>query len=180
VAAEILTIGHSTHEIERFLALLRSAGIETVADVRRYPGSRRNPQFGAARLADALGGAGVAFEPLGEELGGRRRPRKESANGGWQVEGFRAYADHMQEPGFEAGIRRLEQIASSRRTAVMCAEADWHRCHRRLIADALRTRGWRVLHIGPDGGLAPHEMTPFAVVERERISYPPAQDTLTG
>ena len=180
MGAEILTVGHSTHEIERFLELLRSADVETVADVRRYPGSRRNPQFGAAALAAALREAGVEFEPLAEELGGRRAGRADSPNGGWRVEGFRAYADYMQDPGFAAGIRRLEQTAVDRRTAVLCAEADWRRCHRRLIADALLVRGWRVLHVGPQGRSAPHELTSFAVVEGDRITYPPAQGTLTG
>lgn len=180
MAAEILTIGHSTHPIERFLDLLAGASAEAVADVRRYPGSRRNPQFNLGPLADALHQAGVELEPLGEQLGGRRRARPQSPNGGWRVEGFRAYADHMGSEAFEAGMRRLEELAHSRRTAVLCAESDWHRCHRRLIADALVVRGWRVLHIDPDGRTAPHEMTEFAVVEEDRLIYPPAQGTLTG
>lgn len=180
MAAEILTIGHSNHDLERFLGLLRGAEIETVADVRRYPGSRRNPQFGAVRLGAALQEVGIALEPLGERLGGRRRPQPRSANAGWRVEGFRAYADYMQEAGFAAGLDRLAQIASERRTAVMCAEADWRRCHRRLIADAMTARGWRVLHVGADGHAAAHEVTPFAVVEEGRLTYPPAQGTLGG
>jgi uncharacterized protein (DUF488 family) len=180
MASEILTIGHSTHDLDRFLGLLQGAGVETVADVRRYPGSRRNPQFGAVRLAAALEERGIALEALGEQLGGRRQRRPRSANAGWRVEGFRAYADYMQEAPFAAGLDRLAQTASGRRTTVMCAEADWRRCHRRLIADAMTVRGWRVLHLGPDGHLAEHELTPFAVLEEGALTYPPAQRTLGG
>jgi uncharacterized protein (DUF488 family) len=149
-----------------------------VADVRRYPGSRRNPQFNTAPLAAALSVHGIALEQFSETLGGRRRPRAGSPNGGWRVEGFRAYADHMATDAFAAGLRELERLAGPQRAAVMCAESDWHRCHRRLIADALRARGWRVRHVLADGGVEEHEMTPFAVVEGDRITYPPATGTL--
>jgi uncharacterized protein (DUF488 family) len=172
---DVLTVGHSTHPIERFIALLRGAGVEAVADVRRYPGSRRNPQFGAAALERSLGEAGIALHAFGEQLGGRRRSSgggDERRNAGWRNSSFRAYADHMASAEFAAGIARLEDLAGERLTAVMCAEADWRRCHRQLIADALLARGWRPLHLLADGGREQHRLSPHAVVEAGRVSYP--------
>lgn len=182
--SEILTVGHSTHEIERFLALLSEAGVEVVADVRRFPGSRRHPQFGAASLEKSLREKGVGYEPLGEELGGRRSKKDVAAGGdtlpdnsAWRNASFRAYADYLWTPAFAAGLERLEEIAQERRAAVMCAEAHPSRCHRRLIADVLLARGWRVLHLLPDGRLQEHAFTPEAVVEGGRVHYP-AQPSL--
>jgi uncharacterized protein (DUF488 family) len=175
---DIYTIGHSTHEIDRFTALLRDAGIAAVADVRRYPGSRRNPQFNADALASALEAEGMHLHPFADTLGGRRHTRPDSPNGGWRVEAFRAYADHMASPEFAAGLRDLAELAGRSTAAVMCAEADWHRCHRRLVADALLVAGWRVRHVWPDGRIQDHELPPFAMVEDGRITYPPAQGRL--
>jgi uncharacterized protein (DUF488 family) len=177
-AGVLFTVGHSTHEARAFLGLLRVHGVAAVADVRRYPASRRQPQFNADALAAALGEAGIAYAGLGDELGGRRRRRRGSANDGWRVEGFRAYADHMGTAEFAAGLARLEQLASGAPTAVMCAEGDWRRCHRRLVADALLVRGWRVVHILRDARLEDHELTPFAVVEGGGIAYPAPQGRL--
>jgi uncharacterized protein (DUF488 family) len=177
---EILTVGHSTHELDAFVALLRGAGVEAVADVRRHPGSRRLPQFNAGRLGDGLADGGIAYSGFGEELGGRRSPAPDSPNGGWRVAQFQGYADHMSTPEFASGLQRLERLAGSRRTAYMCAEGDWRRCHRRLVSDALAARGWRVVHLLRDGGLEEHELTPFAVIEGGRVSYPPAQRPLGG
>ena len=174
---DLLTIGHSTHDAERFEALLRAHRIELLADVRRHPGSRRHPQFGVDSLSAALQQAGIAYRRLGEQLGGRRRPRRDSPSTGWRVAAFQAYADHMRSPEFAAGLEVLEELARERRVAIMCAEGDWRRCHRRLIADALLARGWRVRHIKPDGGLEDHELTPFAIVEEGRVGYP-AQGSL--
>ena len=173
----VFTVGHSTHAADRFEALLRAHRIELLADVRRYPGSRRHPQFGADSLSAALQGAGIAYQSFGEQLGGRRRSQHHSVNTGWRVAAFRAYADHMQTPEFAAGIERLEGLAQGRRAAIMCAEGDWRRCHRRLIADALLVRGWGVVHIRPDGGREEHELTPFAVASGGRVTYP-AQESL--
>lgn len=159
--AEILTVGHSTHPAERLVRLLRAHGVELVADVRRYPGSRRHPQFNADALAAALAAAGIAYERIGDELGGRRRARRGSRHTGWRVAAFRAYADHMETDEFAAGLERLERLARERRTAIMCAEGEWRRCHRRLISDALTPRGWRVLHIRPDGRVEEHQPTVF-------------------
>jgi uncharacterized protein (DUF488 family) len=174
----ILTVGHSTHELERFVRLLRGRGVKLLADVRRYPASRRLPHFNAGALAEALAAAGIAYERLGDELGGRRRPRPGSRSAGWREAQFQGYADHMATPEFAAGLARLEWLAAERRTAYMCAEGDWRRCHRKLISDALVARGWRVVHLLRDGTLEEHELTPFAVVDGEAVSYPPAQPRL--
>jgi uncharacterized protein (DUF488 family) len=177
-AREILTVGHSNHEEPDFLALLRSAGVEVIADVRRYPHSRRQPHFERSALAAALKEAGLGYEWLGESLGGRRKPLPDSRNDAWEVDQFRGYADHMASPEFAAGLAELEPLAGERRAAVMCAEAWWVRCHRRLIADALTARGWTVLHLGGDGQLERHQLTEFAAVADGEVTYPAAQTSM--
>ena len=159
------------------MGLLRRHGIGTLVDVRRFPGSRRHPQFNSEALARTLADAGIEYLHL-EELGGRRNPAKDSPNGGWQVGQFRGYADHMDSDEFKAGLARLRELAAAGRTAVMCAEAQWWRCHRRLLSDALLVRGHEVIHIGARGEAQAHELTEFAVAEGERVTYPPAQGTL--
>ena len=176
----VLTIGHSTHDIEAFIALLEGAGAEHVADVRRFPSSRRLPHFNQPALEASLADRGIGYSWLGEELGGRRKSDPASRNGGWEVDAFRAYADFMATPEFERGILALEELAGERRTAFMCAEGPWWRCHRRLVADAMLVHGWEVEHVMPDGRAQPHALTEFAVVEGVRITYPPAQGSLTG
>ena len=152
---QILTIGHSTHPIERFIGLTGEHSIEAIADVRRRPASRRNPQFNSRALEVSLEEAGIAYVPFGDELGGLRRPRSAGARS--TLSGaLAAYAQHMQSAEFAAGLRRLEDLALAKRTAVMCAEGDWRNCHRQLIADALVARGWAVSHIDADGRLEPH------------------------
>ncbi len=152
---DLLTVGHSTHPLEVFLELLHGAGVELVADVRRFPGSRRHPHFAAPALAASLGQAGIAYEHL-PELGGRRSPERGSINDGWRVAAFRGYADHLRTPEFAAGRERLVALATERRTAIMCAEAQPWRCHRRLIADVFVLRGWRVLDVMAPGRLHEH------------------------
>ncbi len=177
---EILTVGHSNHEEEDFLALLLGAAVELVADVRRNPGSRRLPHFERSALAAALREAGIGYEWMGESLGGRRQPLPDSPNDAWENDQFRGYADHMASPGFAAGLAELERVAAERRTAIMCAEAWWPRCHRRMIADSLLIRGWRVLHLRGTGGAEEHQLTDFAVVDdrAHRLTYPAAQTSL--
>jgi uncharacterized protein (DUF488 family) len=175
---EILTVGHSNHEEGEFVELLRGAGVELIADVRRYPGSRRQPHFERTALAAVLLEAGIGYRWLGESLGGRRKPLPDSPNGAWENDQFRGYADHMASEEFAAGLAELEELARQQRVAVMCAEAWWVRCHRRLIADALTPRGWRVLHLESNGRLTEHELTDFAVVEDGIVTYPEAQTSL--
>jgi uncharacterized protein (DUF488 family) len=174
----IYTIGHSTRSSEELLALLREAGVELVADVRAYPSSRRHPQFNRDALAAWLGAAGIGYRHM-PGLGGRRSPVPGSPNGGWRELAFRGYADHMRSPEFQAALAELEAAARATPTAIMCAEAVWWRCHRRLISDALVARAWRVEHLGIDGAAAVHELTEFAVVgPGGTLTYPPAQGSL--
>jgi uncharacterized protein (DUF488 family) len=174
----LYTVGHSTHPLDDLVALLHRHEIAQVADVRIMPASRRLPHFSLASLADALPRQGIGYVHL-KDLGGRRRPAPDSPNGGWTNPGFRGYADYMQTDRFDAALRALEGLAAERRTAVMCAEALWWRCHRRLIADALVARGRRVHHIGADGSLDEHRLTSFAEVHDGRVRYPPEQPQLT-
>ena len=142
----VWTVGHSTRPIDEFLALLAAYQIELIADVRRFPGSRRLPQFGAAALEEALTAHGIAYHWL-PELGGRRRADPASANLGWRHPAFRGYADHVATESFAAGLFELLMVARGLRTAVMCAEILWWRCHRRLIADVLTSLHVPVVHI---------------------------------
>ena len=170
---ELLTVGHSTHPLEDFLALLREADVVALADVRRHPGSRRHPQFGREALESALAQAGVAYRHL-PELGGRRAPAPDSGNDGWRVVAFRAYADHLRSKEFAEGRAKLEAFAREHRTAVMCAEAPWWRCHRRLIADVFMLAGHDVRHLMPDGRLIAHQPPPFAVRADDGLPAYPA------
>lgn len=175
----ILTIGHSTHEAETFLRLLRDQGAELLVDVRRHPGSRRVPWTRSEALAELMGGACIGYLHL-ESLGGRRRPAPGSPNAGWRVAQFQGYADHMASEEFLAGLGRLEDEATKRLVALMCAEAQWWRCHRRLICDAaLVANCCPAIHIMSATRAVPHELTPFARVENGRLTYPPAQTSLS-
>jgi uncharacterized protein (DUF488 family) len=174
---QIFTVGHSTHELDRFVSLLSAHGVELLVDVRKMPASRRMPHFSAAALSRSLPEAGIAYEHVGE-LGGFRRPVPGSRNGGWRVGMFQGYADYMQTPEFAAALDRVAGWARERPTAIMCAEAQWQRCHRRLVSDALLVCGFDVQHIRSDGRLEKHRLTPFAVVEGDRIEYPPEQAEL--
>jgi uncharacterized protein (DUF488 family) len=171
------TVGHSTHELDAFVALLRAHEIALLADVRTVPKSRRMPWFWGEALAESLPEAGIAYRHF-KDLGGFRRPQPGSPNGGWRVEAFQGYADNMETESFRSALGELIREAGSRRTAVMCAEAQWTRCHRRLISDALVVRGFEVCHIRSDGRLERHKLTPFAVVEGDRLVYPPEQTAL--
>jgi len=135
------------------------------------------PWFGGEALATSLGENGIAYVHF-PELGGRRSPLPGSPNGGWRVGQFQGYADHMVSAEFESGLERLLALADEHRTAVMCAEAQWRRCHRRLLADALVARGQRVVHIDSRGEVEPHVLAEFARVDGERVTYPPVQATL--
>lgn len=179
--ATVWTIGHSTRTIDELVDVLSSHGIEALVDVRRFPGSRRLPQFGSAELARALDEAGVAYEWL-PSLGGRRKALPDSPNTGWRNESFRGYADHVASEEFADGLAELMAVANGVRTAIMCAELLWWRCHRRLIADVLVSRGNAVLHIRDASPAEPHKLMPPARLVRGVLTYAaPADDqgTLT-
>lgn len=166
----IWTIGHSTLPIESFLDALRLNGIALLVDVRRFPGSRRHPQFGRDPLPGSLAAAGIEYAHV-EALGGRRRPRPDSRNSAWRNDSFRGYADYMETPAFHDAVDALLRQAAARRVAIMCAEMLWWQCHRGLIADHLKARGHDVLHIGPGGKTEPHPFTSAARVIDGRLSY---------
>ncbi len=168
----IWTVGHSNRSIEDFLAHLRGAGIEQIADVRRFPGSRKWPQFGRDALPRTLAEAGIGYEHF-PALGGRRgKPAADSPNRGWRVAQFAAYADYMDSHEFREGLAALMAAASERRTAMMCSEAVPWRCHRRLVADALLVQGWEVGDIMSPTKVTPHALTEFAEVREGVLTYP--------
>ncbi len=171
----MMTIGHSTLTIEAFVRALRENGVSTLVDVRRFPGSRRYPQFGQARLFASLKEAGIRAV-WREGLGGRRPVLKDSMNAGWHNEGFRGYADYMQTEHFANEIGWLMALADFDRAVVMCAEAAPWRCHRSLIGDAVLARGGVVedIFVEPDGRSwrRSHAMTKFARVDGGRVWYP--------
>ena len=150
---------------------MQAHDVRAVADVRRYPGSRRLPWFNARNMAESLPKMGLEYWPF-PGLGGRRRPAQDSANAGWRSEAFRGYADFMQTQEFAEVLEQLIHRAHSMPTAIMCAEAVPWRCHRSLISDALLVRGWKVLDIYDAGKVSPHKLTPFAKVQGLTIVYP--------
>jgi uncharacterized protein (DUF488 family) len=167
----LYTIGHSTHPIERFLSLLIEHEIVALADVRSYPGSKRWPQFKQSELQNSLSEKSIAYHWF-PALGGRRQTSKElSPHSAWKTSAFRSYADYADTAEFDAGLEELVSLASRQRTAYMCAEGLWWRCHRRIISDHLVVRGMSVLHIMPDGKLVKHELAAFASVRGGRIVY---------
>ena len=166
----VWTIGHSVRTASELITTLRAYEIELVADVRRFPGSRRLPQFGAAALEKELSPAGIAYCSL-IALGGRRRPLKDSPNDGWRVAAFRGYADYLATEEFAAGLMELLMLAYGLRTAVMCAEVLWWRCHRRLIADVLVSLGFRVMHIRGEAAVEEHRIAPPARLVHGALSY---------
>jgi uncharacterized protein (DUF488 family) len=152
---EIWTVGHGARPLDEFAEILSDTDIKTLADVRLIPGSRRHPQFGAQALAAALSDVGIAYVHL-PELGGRREPRADSPHRALRVAAFRGYADHMSTAEFARGYERLTALARESRTAFMCAETLWWRCHRRLIADRLTVDGWTVTHLLAPAKSEPH------------------------
>jgi uncharacterized protein (DUF488 family) len=171
--ATIWTIGHSTRPIEGFLGLLDGSRIEVIADVRSFPGSRKYPQYGREALAATLAAHGIGYHWL-PALGGRRRVSPDSPNTAWRNASFRGYADYMSRAEFEKGLAQLLEVAHTGRTAIMCAEAVWWRCHRSMIADALCVRGIEVVHILDAKHSVVHPMTSPARVVRGALSYAPA------
>lgn len=171
----IFTIGHSTHPWEEFRDLLRAHGVKRLVDVRTIPRSRHNPQFNRDTLSRKLRNAKIGYVHL-KSLGGLRRARPDSPNGGWRNASFRGYADYMQTPEFDEGLQRLIKLAREKATAIMCAEAAPWRCHRSLIADALIIRGIKVKDISTAKSARPHSLTKFAHVRGKKITYPPYEN----
>jgi uncharacterized protein (DUF488 family) len=166
----VWTIGHSTRGIEEFLALLKENEIKALADVRRFPGSRRHPQFGQEQLMDSLKRSGIDYVHF-PHLGGRRPVLPNSVNTAWRNAAFRGYADYMATPAFADGIKELVDLAHNKATAVMCAEALWWQCHRGLISDYLKVRNWKVLHILGPGKTEEHPYTSAARIVNGKLSY---------
>ena len=166
----VWTVGHSTRAAPELLDVLEAHGIELLADVRRFPGSRRLPQFAEPALAESLAARDIAYRWL-PALGGRRRPDPDSANVGWRHPAFRAYADHVASEEFAEGLFELLMLAAGMRTAVMCAEVLWWRCHRRLIADVLVSLDVPVVHIRDARVAEPHLLTAPARLVEGRLTY---------
>jgi len=169
-ALTIWTLGHSTRTLEDFLELLKAHHIQSLADVRHFPGSRRYPQFNKEQLAESLAKVGIEYNHL-LKLGGRRRPRLDSHNTAWRNEAFRGYADYMENQAFADGIKQLIELAGNKRLAIMCAEAVWWRCHRGLIADYLKAHGQKVLHILSQTKAEEHPFTSAARTVNGKLSY---------
>jgi uncharacterized protein (DUF488 family) len=170
----VWTIGHSTRPLDEFLGLLAHHRIEAVADVRRFPGSRRQSQYAEAALRAALAEHGIVYRWL-PALGGRRRPLPDSPNIAWRNASLRGYADHIGSVEFAQGLDELLELSGRLRTTLMCAEAVWWRCHRALIADVLCARGVEVVHILDAKHDAVHPYTSPARIVQGRLSYVPAE-----
>jgi uncharacterized protein (DUF488 family) len=166
----VWTVGHSTRSAEEFAEILLAQGIQVLVDVRSFPGSRRYPQFNRAALAESLKQVGIEYrhEP---RLGGRRTPHADSHNTAWKNASFRAYADHMESEEFRKGVKELLELAAKARTAVMCAESLWWRCHRSLISDYLKAEGHTVIHILDKTKTEEHPFTSAARIVDGKLSY---------
>ena len=166
----LYTIGHSTRTIEEFLELLFSFNIKVLADIRRLPGSRKFPQFDQDNLKRSLEENGIEYIYL-EDLGGRRKPSASSVNTVWRNKSFQAYADYMETKAFANGAAELADIATQKTTAIMCSEAVWWRCHRSMVSDYFKAKGWEVLHIMALGKVTEHPYTAPARVVGNQVFY---------
>ncbi|MEO7174773.1 MAG: DUF488 domain-containing protein [Saprospiraceae bacterium] len=166
----IYTIGHSTRTLAEFIEMLQSFGVRTLVDIRSLPGSRKFPQFNKENLIISLEEVGVTYIHAAD-LGGRRKVKKDSKNTRWHNTSFRAYADYMETNEFGLAIEKLEQIASKEPTAYMCSEAVWWRCHRSMVSDYLKTKGWTVLHIMGLGKCQEHSYTAPARIVDGNVLY---------
>lgn len=166
----IYTIGHSTHSLAEFLSMLQSFEIKFLADIRRFPGSRRFPHFDSENLKISFESAGIQYMHLAD-LGGRRKVKKDSINNRWINDSFRGYADYMETEEFENTIVNLEHIALEQPTAYMCSEAVWWRCHRSLVSDYFKAKDWTVLHIMATGKAQEHKYTTPARIVDSNVFY---------
>jgi uncharacterized protein (DUF488 family) len=176
----VFTVGHGARPIDAFVAVLRSAAVTTLVDIRRYPGSRKHPQFGREALAVALGEHGLGYEWQGDALGGRRSRRVDSRHTALHSAAFAGYADHMDGAEFRAAVDALVARDAAERLAVMCAETYWRHCHRMLVADALTVRGAKVVHLLDPGRWEEHR--PHPTMRRGADGWPvfDVPDTLPG
>lgn len=164
------TIGHSTREWEIFIAMLHEAGITTLVDVRRFAGSRRNPQFSGELMAAASPEAGIEYVPM-PDLGGRRKVQPDTHNTAWRNASFRGYADYMETAPWRHARDRLAELAAKQPVAIMCAEALWWQCHRGLISDDFKADGWDVLHLMAPGKSDVHPYTSAARIVDGKLDY---------
>lgn len=169
-AKTIWTIGHSTHPIDEFIAMLHSFQIEEVADIRSFPGSRRYPQFNKESLVLSLPENGIGYIHI-RELGGRRKTSADSVNTGWRLAAFRGYADYMETAAFGKAIKELTILAGKKHVAYMCSEAVWWSCHRSLVSDYLKLQGWTVIHIMGIGKSQEHPYTAPARIVKGKLVY---------
>jgi uncharacterized protein (DUF488 family) len=168
----VLTIGHSNRPFPEFLNMLQAHAVTHVIDVRKMPGSRKNPQFSQEHLAPALAAEGIGYTHL-PKLGGLRRRHTDSPNTGWKNASFQGFADYMATPEFDEGLAELLGQSRDKRAALLCAEAVPWRCHRSLIADALAVRGIPVEHILSASRSQTHTLRDWAQVDGTSITYPP-------
>jgi len=166
----LYTIGHSTRDIGSFLELLQQNNIVVLVDVRRFPSSRKFPHFNKERLKQSLEESTIAYLHY-EDLGGRRKPQENSTNLAWRNKSFQGYADYIETENFEKAIEKLIDIAQQKTTAIMCSEAVWWRCHRALISDYLKVRGWKILHIISKTSVQEHPYTTAAKIINNKVSY---------
>jgi len=167
----VFTIGHSTRSLDELVSLLKTHGVRQLADIRTIPRSRRHPQFAIDALSASLPAAGIAYRHFAA-LGGLRKPHPDSANTGWKHAGFRGYADYMGTKEFDEAVTALMDWSEAAPTAIMCAEAVWWRCHRRLVADALVARGVEVRHILSAAEPRRHTLTEFGRIDSGHMTYP--------
>lgn len=172
----IWTIGHSTRSLDEFLKLLDSFNIKTLVDVRHYPGSRKFSHYNKDSLEVSLPENGIEYTHL-VNLGGRRKPEPNSKNNAWRLDSFKGYADYMETEQFQESLKILKEIASEKRTAIMCAEAVWWSCHRSLIADILKVEGWTVMHIMGENTSTEHPYTQPATIVNGKLNYSKEQTT---
>jgi uncharacterized protein (DUF488 family) len=166
----LFTLGHSTRTFDELVAICRGHGVRVVADVRRFPGSRRSPHFARQALEGSLPAEGIAYQWIAA-LGGRRRRPKGAPPSAWRVEAFAAYADHINTPEFRAGFEQVLAMLAAGPTAVMCAEASPYRCHRRLISDWAELHGIAVVHLLDQRRAERHRLTPFARLAGDDVRY---------
>jgi uncharacterized protein (DUF488 family) len=168
--ALLYSVGHGRRPVDAFLELFHAPGIRRVVDVRAMPASRRNPQFNKAALESALANNGIEYVWRGAELGGLRTPQPDSRHVALRNDALRGYADHIETDEFANGLDWLLRSAGETLTALMCAESDWHRCHRRILSDAIVAAGGRVVHL-LDGVQEEHVLHSSARIEDGRPIY---------